>query len=590
MKKFLMTFAVGAFVASTAMADYTDHPPAYVDLKPLNELITSSPKSCSVQSTLQMPMIDWAGDFVTTYANGGVDTDPNGMLALMDVSAHLYVQNDLVQQAKDYLNCDTPFLRVTQGQAMMLAPIMETNDATKMVAFYKHSFSQGDHLVSKSSLSSPEDLCKANIAIMRYGPHTDFLGRILTDAGCDISTMQSTGQIKWTENLTGENSPYHALVSDSTIDAAFVVTPDMIDLVDNGHVPGSKVLVSTKTLNRVISDVYLVRKDYFLANKEQIKNLTHALFLAGEEFEGIMSGLGQSLSGDNPSLNADQQMVLSMVASVFPNSTKGGDAVEAGFFWLDVDFSGYPENVKWATENNPRGWLGVNNEVQSSLASLGLSDRAYTLGHAAWDYTSMTEGLENTSGVEQPTFNASAVAALVSERQKTGTLDTGELYSFEIFFGPDQNTFPADRYADDFKQLIDFAQAYGGAIITVEGHSDPLGFLMAQNPSRFGKSEKPATRLALRKQGQALRNLSATRATAARDALMEYAGDIVHVNMDPSQFTIVAQGIDDPKTGVCDTNLPCAPKTEAEWKSNMRVVFRIIAVPTESNVFVAAQE
>lgn len=590
MKTLSLSVAAVALTATAAFADYTDNAPDYVDLVPLTDLVSGSYQSIGTQSTLQVPMIDWSGDFITAYANGGTSTDPDSLVSLMGVDANLYVQNDLVRQANDYMSGASPFMRVTQGQAMMLAPITEANDGTRMVAIYKHSFSQGDHLVGRSSITGAEDLCDSTIAIMRYGPHTDFLGRILGDAGCDITAMQDGGQIKWVENLTGENSPYHALVSDDTVDAAFVVTPDMIDLVDNGHVAGAQVVVSTQSLSRVISDVYVVRKDYFLANQDQVAAFVEGLFIAGEEFDGIMGGLSQALSGDTPALNGDQQAALSQVAAVFPDSTKGGDPVEAGFFYLDADISGYPGNVEWATETNPRGWLGLNNEVQVALASLGLSDRAYTINHAAWDYPSLAAELTNTGGVQQPTFDASAVAALATELQRSGSLESGELFKFEIFFGPDQNTFPADRYATEFRQLIDFAQAYGGAIITVEGHSDPLGYLQAQNPSRFGQAGEPATRLALRRQAQALRNLSATRGTAARDALMEYSNDVVRVSMDPTQFTVLAQGIDDPATGMCDGGLPCAPATEAEWRSNMRVVFRIIAVPTEANVFVAAQD
>lgn len=585
MEKILLFGIAISALSTPALADFTDQSPEYVDLVPLNELINTAPQSCGAQETLQMPMIDWSGDFPTVYANGGTETDPNGLFALFDLDVNLYVENSLERQATDYLNCESPFMRVTQGQAQMLAPVMEANDETQMVAFYKHSFSQGDHLVTRG-INDVEELCDANIAIMRYGPHVAFMGRILNDAGCDIEQMQTSGQIHWTENLTGPNSPYHALVSDENINAAFVVTPDMIALVDDQHAPGSEVKVSTQTLSRVISDVYVVRRDFFLANRERIQNLTHALFLAGEEFDGLMGGLAQTLESDSPSFTADQQVALDMMANTFESVP---NAIEAGWFWLDADFSGYPGNVNWAVETNPRGWLGLNNEVQISLAALGLSDRPRTLAHASWDYTEMTEGLVNTDVAEQPVFDASAVAALVSQQQRTGTLESGELFSFEIFFEPSQTDFPAMQYENEFRELIDYAQAYGGAVITVEGHADPLGYLRAVDPSRFGSDAEPASRLEQRNQLQALRNLSAGRATAARDSLLEYGTDVLRASMDPTQFTVLARGIEEPRSGMCG-DLPCAPATEQEWRENMRVVFRIIAVPTESNVFVAAED
>jgi outer membrane protein OmpA-like peptidoglycan-associated protein len=574
-----------AVLPSIAMADFTDNAPNYVDLVPIQQLITSAPQACGAQETLQVPMIDWSGDFVTVYANGGVQTDTNSIFALFEQDVNLYVQNDLIAQANDFLSCASPLMRVTQDQAMLLAPVMEAQDETNMVALYKHSFSNGDHLVTRG-LDDVSTLCSANIAIMRYGPHTGFMGRILSDAGCDLSSMQSNGQIHWTSNLSGEDSPYHAMVSDPEIDAAFVVTPDMIAMVENGDVPDSSVMVSTKTLSRIISDVYVVRRDFLLANQDRMQDFVHALFLGGEEFQGLMAGMAQGLAQNPPSLTVDQQFSLDMMANTFDSVP---DAVEAGFFWLDADFSGYPGNVNWAIETNPRGWLGLNNELQTNLAAIGLSNRVHTLAHAAWDYEAMTEGLQNTNVTEQPVFDASAVAALVKQQQRTGTLESGELFSFEIFFGPRQTDFPSSQYEEDFKKLIDFSLAYGGAVITVEGHADPLGYLRAQDPARFGNNAEPAGRLALRQQAQGLYNLSADRANAARNSLLTYGQDALSIILDPSQFNILPRGIEAPRSGMCG-GLPCAPANEQEWRENMRVEFRIIAVDTESDVFVAASQ
>jgi outer membrane protein OmpA-like peptidoglycan-associated protein len=156
-----------------------------------------------------------------------------------------------------------------------------------------------------------------------------------------------------------------------------------------------------------------------------------------------------------------------------------------------------------------------------------------------------------------------------------GTLKDGELFSFEIFFKPNQNDFPTDMYADDFKRVNEFASTYGGAVITIEGHSDPLGYLQKK---RGGIPE-----MVLRQIKQAAKNLSISRAVKARDSLMEFAKG-AGISLDQSQFTVVGHGITQPKSGMCGED-PCAPKTKEEWLSNMRVVFRVIQVEAESSVF-----
>jgi outer membrane protein OmpA-like peptidoglycan-associated protein len=82
---------------------------------------------------------------------------------------------------------------------------------------------------------------------------------------------------------------------------------------------------------------------------------------------------------------------------------------------------------------------------------------------------------------------------------------------------------------------------------------------------------------------QSARNLSFSRAQSVRDALVAYARG-KSISLDPSQFVLVGHGIAMPKTGICG-NDPCVPKTEQEWRSNMRVAFRIIQVEAESSVF-----
>jgi outer membrane protein OmpA-like peptidoglycan-associated protein len=165
---------------------------------------------------------------------------------------------------------------------------------------------------------------------------------------------------------------------------------------------------------------------------------------------------------------------------------------------------------------------------------------------------------------------------VVARKQNLGTLDEGELFSFEVFFKPNQNTFSPDQYSDAFAKVVDLASTYGGAVITVEGHSDPMGYLR--------KVKNNESDIVLTRTKQAAKNLSLTRAIAVRDSIMDYSKG-QGVNLDPSQFTVVGQGIMQPRTGMCG-QLPCAPKTKEEWLSNMRVVFRIIQIEAEEEAFI----
>jgi len=171
------------------------------------------------------------------------------------------------------------------------------------------------------------------------------------------------------------------------------------------------------------------------------------------------------------------------------------------------------------------------------------------LAVAGWDYNALKRGLAHANDVEAPKFNQAQVAAVVARKQQQGTLGEGELFAFEIFFQPNQNSFSADLYKEAFGKVIGLASTYGGALITIEGHSDPMGYL------RDKKDGKPEVVLGQVK--QAAKNLSLSRAVAVRDSVIEYAKK-TGITLDTSQFAVVGHGLAKPRSGVCGEVSLCA--------------------------------
>jgi outer membrane protein OmpA-like peptidoglycan-associated protein len=249
---------------------------------------------------------------------------------------------------------------------------------------------------------------------------------------------------------------------------------------------------------------------------------------------------------------------------------------EAEGLYGDAEFVGYKGNVDFfANPSYPRSLDKLSGEIQSAFAGIGLVQGGARLSAAGWDYARLRQGLSTAAVAETGRFDQSQVAAVVTRKQQQGTLKEGELFSFEIFFQPNQNGFSADLYQDAFAKVVDLASTYGGALITVEGHSDPMAYL------RDKKAGKPE--IVLGQVKQAAKNLSLSRAGAVRDSILGYAG-AKGVGLDASQFAVVGHGISNPKSGICGSD-PCAPKNEREWRDNMRVEFRIIQVEAESSVF-----
>lgn len=556
------------FVAGAASAV------SYVEQKSLKQVVTVGVGEVASTGKIPTGIITWGGDIATIYCNGNAKVTMKGSLCdKQGLQLELFREDVFPKQLGMYMSGKTPFLRGTLGQIAQAAEVMARDPRTEPIVFFKHTDSYGgDVLVVKESIKSPKDLKGKTIAMQAYGPHMEYLSQILRDAGLKPSDVN----VKYAKDLTGTNeTPGEAFRTDKSVDAAFVISPDAGDLTRNASGPhagaeksvkGARILLSTKTANRVIADVYVVRKDFYTANRATVEKFAHALMLSQDALVGVVKNKAKQAALYKQTFTAAAKILLDSEQAI----------AEAEGLYGDAEFAGLKGNVEFFTNaNNPRSFQHMSSEIQTSFVGFGLLAKPITMAHAGFDYNALKAGVTGAANAPTERFDSSAVAQIVTKQQQTGKLDGGELFSFEVTFQPNQSTFPAQQYATAFRRVVELAATYGGAIITVEGHSDPMEYL------RQKKAGTPD--VAMRQFEQAAKNLSLSRANAVRDSVVA-SGRSQGVTIDPSQFAVVGHGVMNPKTGVCN-GIPCAPKSEAEWRSNMRVVFRIISVEAESSAF-----
>lgn len=567
---FLVLTTVLALAAQGASAP--DLKAQYVDSPPLADVIQTPVGEVRKGDEIILPLITWGGDIATILANGNAGTtSSDSIFGRNKLKVKLTRMDDFKNQVEAYMRGDSPYLRGTLGMINMAAEVLNQDPRTKPTVVYQLTWSAGgDCLVVKDGIKSVKDLKGKTIAVQAYGPHVDYLGTVLKDAGL------STGDVKivWTKDITGtEHTPGEALTR-KDVDAAFVIIPDGLMLTSQGKigtgaegsVKGAKILMSTKTANRIIADVYAVRSDYFQTHKEQVQRFAHGLLLAEQELAALFR--------DKKARMSEFKTTISAAAKILLDSEKATADAEA--LYADCKFAGFAGNVQFFGDPNwPRNMENLTRSIQGTLVSLGLLKRSSPVAKADWDYNKLRAGLTGVEQVRVPVFQAEEVAKFVEKRRVAGKLAEGELFAFEILFKPNQNTFSPEMYKDEFNKVVDLASTYGGAIIIVEGHSDPMGYLR--------KKKQREQEVVLKRTKQAAKNLSLTRATAVRDNIMDYAKS-KGVSLDSSQFTVVGHGISQPKTGMCGED-PCPPKTKEEWESNMRVAFRLIQVEAEEAVF-----
>ena len=572
MHRHLKGFFIGIFLFF-GLIPATGRAVEFIAAPPMVDIVKDAVGDVRISGGITMvPLITWGGDIATIYANGNSTRTVKGSLFdQAGLQLQLTRMDDFKAQVQAYVKGDTPYLRGTLGMVSMAAEVLNRDPRTKPVIIYQHTWSNGgDCLVVKSGMNTAADLKGKTIALQAYGPHVDYLATLLRDGGLKMSDVK----IKWVKDLTGTvNSPSEAFY-DSTIDAAMMIIPDGLMLTSGGtvgtgsegSVKGAKILLSTKSANRVIADVYAVRSDFFGANRDSVQKFVHALLQGEQTIRPLFKNSQAQL--------ADYQPMIQAAAKILLDSESATGDAEA--LYGDCEYAGFRGNVKFFTDHNwPRNFARVSDEIQAAYVVAGLLSRKTQMIQADWKYDVLSSGLRGIEAAEIPRFNVDAVTKVVAQKQAMGTLSEGELFSFEVYFQPNQNSFAADMYSDAFKKVVELASTYGGAVITVEGHSDPLGFLR--------KQQEKAGEIVLRRIQQAAKNLSLTRAIAVRDSIMEYAQKN-GVNLDESQFTVIGHGITQPKTGMCGT-VPCAPKTKEDWLSNMRVVFRIIQIEAEESAF-----
>lgn len=555
------------FIASSASAV------EYIQPVPIGELLKSSPVKSVKAGTLDLPIISWGADIATIAANGNsIATSPASAFGKAGLDFKLVREDIFTNQLEKYLSGQTPYLRGTMGMVNMASDLLAKDPKTKPVVIAKLSDSAGgDALVVKDSIDTVADLKGKTIVLQAYGPHLDYLTRILKDAGLSLSDVK----VKWVKDLTGtDNSPAEAL-RQKDVDAVFVITPDALALTSNGNVGtgaedsvrGAKILMSTKTANTVIVDVYAVRADYLEQNRKKVEAFVIALLKSQEEVHQLVSDKSSRAKEYGDLMKSSAKILLDSEAAVADAQGMYTDARLALFNGNKSFFAG--------GANVARRFEVIANESLVGVKQFALASGAARLTSINWDYDALQNNVGKVKAETGPAFNADAANAVVSKLQQQGRLEDGELYSFEVYFAPNQNSFSADLYQDAFNRVIELATTYGGALITVEGHSDPMQYLKSKKGN--------ASALVLGQIKQSAKNLSYSRAQSVRDVLLQYASSR-SIILDPSQFVVAGHGIAMPKTGVCGDEL-CVPKNEAEWKSNMRVVFRIIQVEAEASVF-----
>lgn len=563
---------------------------------------------------VEIPFITWGGDVATFYANGGLSTQSGSIYDGLGLKIKLTNGDDFVGQVKNYMSGKTPFLRGTFRMLGQASEVLGSSPQTKPVVIMQLSWSAGDHLVSRESIKTLNDLRPTNgkkvrIACQNGGPHVGLLYDSLRAANIARDEIE----IVWVDDLTGPKGPAQAFRDDPTIGACCVITPDMLGLtggVDSkgtgaeGTVEGARVLNTTQSMSRSIADVYAVRSDWYRANKPFVEKFV-AGYLKGAEQVVAMRNEFES-SGQ---MKAPYRQLLTMSQDILGKEVLPTLEVDAHGLLLDCTFVGLAGQSRFfEVKGNLDGFEGKMSSALDMATSWGYASSRMGFDPPGLNY----ESIANIGGMkyQKPATKIERFEnAEGFENFGNEELDENTIVSFTIEFKVNDTNFSADRYGAEFNRAIQAASTFGNAVVMIRGHADPTKALAefvkggmqrkvlkvtGQRGNRSywlqtgakldlnqtdqimeliqtGKFETRDHRP--REVIQAALNLSKKRADAVKESIAKYAQS-KGIELDESQIKPVGAGISDP--------VVARPLNAEQAAANRRVEFRIVRVPAEA--------
>jgi ABC-type nitrate/sulfonate/bicarbonate transport system substrate-binding protein/outer membrane protein OmpA-like peptidoglycan-associated protein len=539
----------------------------YLEVKPLSKVVTPRLKPIETGGKV-VYVITWGGDVSLVY---GIQ---EGLFRQEGLDITLSLENDFAKQVQAVLDGKTPYLRGTMGMINAAAEVFKAA-GTDLVVIVQLTWSTGgDTMTVRPSIRTPNDLKGKTIALQLYGPHMDYMANILNNAG--IRPAQVT--LRWLKELTLPTydtqgaivDAVSAFATDDTVDAVMAISPDALKLTSNGtvgtgsegSVKGARMLLSTKTASRIIADVYAVRKDYFDTHRADVQKFVHAVLRSQEALTELLA--------NKPAQQAKYRQILAKSADLLLGAPQATADVES--MLGDCEFVFHTGNVAFFTGvGTTRTFTTLTEEIQPAFIEMGLMTKRVAPQSPGWDYNQLAAGLKNTRAIAAAKFDPTRAQQAVEKQLavEPGAWETeGTLFVIEIAFDPNQSIFAEDRYANDYLKALQVTQTYGGALVVVEGHSDPLGILQAQQ-----KGERTEV---LDQMRQVAKNLSLARANSVRSSFIQYCKDH-SVSIDQSQFIAIGRGVEAPKFN--------PPRTKEEWAANRRVRFVIKQVESELTEF-----
>jgi len=421
-------------------------------------------KSKSSKADLVLGINTWSGFAPIVWMNGGLDPNTDSEL-YQKYGIKLQIKiNDVFDDSRNnfkvgtydlvYATTDVLPIEMGAGSGMVEA---------EAVQFIQVDWSRGgDAIVVRKGINKVSDLKGKTIAYAVGTASNSLLVKVLESNGLKISDVV----LKKASDGIEAAKFYKA----GQVDAAVVWSPDDLDCVD--AVPGTKVLVNTKTATHIIADGILVKEPFLEENYELLVRFATAWLDA------------------NAQLNASDALKQE-AAEVCGTAWD----MDAGFFYDGIT------NVRLTTLGDNQDFFGLNPRYQGitgeqlySKMSIVYGDLNLANNSVAWrtvSNTSVIEGLTSVPG-DQSAETVARFSPVTAEVKKKEAISNKQV---TINFPTNSSTLTDDAKFTIDREFVDLAKTFASARIRIEGNTDAVGDATYNQTLSFKRAQAVANYL-----------------------------------------------------------------------------------------------
>src|SRR5215210_309311 len=442
-------------------------------------------------NTVVLGLNVWAGWAPIFYANGGTEPSTD---SLFYKKYGFKVAIKIIDSPAESINAfASGNIHATAWTLDMMPLFYEQLKADSRAlprAFLQVDWSNGgDGIVARKNIATIADLKGKKIALAQHSPSHYLILNLLINAGIQPSDVD----FRFTEDAFQAAAAFNA---DKSLAACVSWAPDIYKL---SEAPGNKLLVSTATANKLISDVMFARADFVRDNPKIIDGMARGFFDAVEALKD----------------EGNRRKAAALMGKAY-----GLPADEAFAMLGDAHSTNYAENKAFfLNQNNPTNFERYWETASTLYLKLGSIGSAVRFDQVAdFSVIKALEAVEPYASSRDEysvSFTPKGVSAIKAEADEILTnVQRIHFYtnSFDLFHKNPDGTLYDPNAAKILEEVAKLAGQFGAARITIEGHTD--GSMKGYVPF------------------SAVQELSTSRANAVKEELVK------KYNLQPNQFSV----------------------------------------------------